>query len=109
MAGEAFDQRGYTLTSHGHSLYLNTLAERGAVGLAALLAVLAAWLCALLRNVPAAISAPIEWRAWGGAASAWMVAAIVGAVNTTLHHEHALVSMMLLGAWLSLLRRTTSR
>jgi hypothetical protein len=28
----------------------------------------------------------------------------VGLVNTTLHHEHALLSMLLLGGWLSLPR-----
>ena len=33
------DPQRYVLSSHGHSLYVNTLAERGAVGLATLLAV----------------------------------------------------------------------
>jgi hypothetical protein len=36
-----------------------------------------------------------------------MIAVIVGLVNTTLHHEHALISMVLLGGWLSYLRTSS--
>lgn len=107
--GEPFDRQRYALASHGHSLYVNTLTERGMAGLAALIAVLAAWLVALLRGVPPPDAPPIEWTAWGGAASAWLIDVIVGTVNTTLHHEHALLSMLLLGAWLSLRRAAGAR
>lgn len=104
--GEPFDAGRYALASHAHSLYVNTLAERGAVGFAALIAVLSAWLVALVRHLPAPSAPPVEWTAWGGAASAWLISVIVGTVNTTLHHEHALLSMLLLGTWLSRLRRS---
>lgn len=102
--GEPFDPGAYLFTSHGHSLYVNTLAERGLVGLAALLAVLAAWAVALLRRLPLADDPPLAWTFWGGACGAWIAAVLEGAVNTTLHHEHALLSMLLLGGWLSLSR-----
>ena len=107
--GAPFDEARYDITSHAHSLYVNTLAERGAIGFAALIAVLVAWLVALLRRIPAPAAPPAEWAAWGGAASALLISAIVGTVNTTLHHEHALVSMLLLGAWLSLGRTAAAR
>lgn len=104
--GEKFDRQSVTLSSHAHSLYLNTLAERGAAGLAVLVAVLAAWFWSLARGLPAATAPPLIWTYWGGAAFAWMIALIVGIANTTLHSEHALVSMLLLGGWLSLSRST---
>lgn len=103
--GEPFDQTRVLPQSHAHSLYMNTLTERGLSGLAILLAVLAAWAWTLVRNIPLRNDTVICWAYWGGAASAWVVTVAVGAVNTTLHHEHALVSMLLLGGWLSLRRQ----
>ena len=105
--GETRDLSGLMFSSHGHSLYLNTLVEQGLVGLAAVLAVLLLWGVELARRVPGAAAAPLEWSYWGGAAAAWMIAVIVGLVNTTLHHEHALISMLLLGGWLSYLRTSS--
>ena len=91
-------------TSHAHSLYVNTLVERGIVGLTVLLCVLSAWGWALARNMPSANDTVPRWTIWGGAFSAWLVTVLVGLVNTTLHHEHALISMLLLGGWFSLRR-----
>lgn len=107
--GERFDKDDYLYSSHAHSLYLNTLTERGAVGLAALLAVLAAWAWSLARHLPGSEASPFVWTCWGGAASAWLVSVLVGLVNTTLHHEHALLSMILLGNWLALSSRNQPR
>jgi O-antigen ligase len=104
--GEPLDLDGLMFSSHGHSLYLNTLVEQGVVGLAAVLAVLVLWAVELARRIPGSTAPPLEWSYWGGAAAAWMIAVIVGVVNTTLHHEHALISMLLLGAWLSYARST---
>lgn len=101
QAGKPYRADDYHGTSHGHSLYLNTLVERGIFGLAALVAVLAAWLVMLLRTFPAGPVDPLEWTLWGGALSAWLVSVVVGTVNTTLHHEHAILSMLLLGLWLA--------
>lgn len=89
-----------SLFPHAHSLYLNTLAERGVVGAAPLAAVLIAWLVALVRWRPARDSPQIDWLLWGSAASAWIVTCVAGLVNTTLHHEHGLLVALLLGLWL---------
>jgi len=102
--GESLDRARVLPQSHAHSLYVNTLVERGMTGLAVLLAVLGAWGWALVRHLPAAGDSPVRWTYWGGAAAAWLVAIVVGTVNTTLHHEHALVSMLLLGGWLCICR-----
>ncbi|HEY6966744.1 MAG TPA: O-antigen ligase family protein [Burkholderiales bacterium] len=104
-AGEPYDAAEYFPSSHGHSLYFTTLAERGLVGFAALAAVLLASLAALVRWRPRPGDADLACVLWGGAASAWFVTAGVGAVNTTLHHEHGLLAALLFGLWLSTLRR----
>jgi O-antigen ligase len=103
--GEPFEPEALLFTSHGHSLYVTALAERGLVGLGMLLAVLVAWAAFLVRSTPGAGAPPLHWTYWGGAAAAWIVSVLVGLVNTTLHHEHALLAMLLLGGWLSLGRR----
>ena len=99
--GEAFEKQSFLPAAHGHSLYVNTLAERGLVGLGALLAVLAAWALALVRRIPDAKAPPLVWAFWGSAAGGWIITVVVGALNTTLHHEEALLCMLLLGGWLS--------
>ncbi len=102
--GEPLDRASVLPQSHAHSLYVNTLVERGAAGIAALLAVLAAWGSALARNTPDRKASTMLWAFWGGSLAAWLVTVLVGTVNTTLHHEHALVSMLLLGGWLCIRR-----
>ena len=106
--GKAMDESRLFFTSHAHSLYVNTLAERGVVGAAVLLAVLALWAVVLVRGIPEANAPPLLWTYWGGAAGAWLTAVVVGTVNTTLHHEHALLSMLLLGGWLSIAHSSES-
>lgn len=95
------DPSRYFFFSHAHSLYLNTLAERGIAGAAAVAAVLATWLLFLTRYRPRHDSSADDALFWGCAASAWLVTVIAGTVNTTLHHEHGIVAALLLGLWLS--------
>ena len=101
--GESLDRSRVMPQAHAHNLFINTIAERGAFGLLALLAALAAWIWSL-RAIPSPGDSAIRWAYWGGALGAWMVTVLVGMVNTTLHHEHALISIMLLGGWLTLKR-----
>jgi hypothetical protein len=37
------------------------------------------------------------WAALG----AWVITVVGGVFNTTLHHEHALIAMILFGVWLA--------
>jgi O-antigen ligase len=98
---QVVDPSRRVLYTHGHNLYLNTLAERGIVGALPLFAIMIAWAVTLLRRFPAAAAGALEWVLWGGAASALFVSAGVGLVNTTLHHEHGLLAALLLGLWLA--------
>jgi O-antigen ligase len=104
-AGKDYEAARYYPYAHGHSLYVNTLAERGALNFAALLAILGATPAALWRYRPRPLDGDFAWLAWGGAASAWFVTAGVGTVNTTLHHEHGLLAALLLALWLQTLPR----
>lgn len=100
-AGKPFDERTFIVKSgHGHSLYYNTLAERGTVGFAALAAVLLAWVWRLARRYPGRGGDERGWALWGGASSAWFVTVVAGVGNTTLHSEHALLAVTFLGLWL---------
>ena len=106
-AGKPFDEKSFKVkTGHAHSLYYNTLAERGAVGFAALAAVLLAWAWTLVRRYPGRSGDDRAWALWGGALSGWLVSVFAGVGNTTLHHEHALLAMILLGLWLGDGRRS---
>jgi len=103
-AGKPYDPAQYARFPHAHSLYFNTLAERGLVGSVALAAVLVAWAVALARRRPMPRDPDRDWLYWGGAAAAWLVSAGAGLVNTTLHHEHAILAVLLLGLWLAHMR-----
>ncbi len=99
-AGKPYDAADYVRFPHGHSLYFNTLAERGTVGMAALAVVLLAWIAALLRWRPRPGDSDHATLLWGAAASAWFVTVGAGIANTTLHHEHGILAALLLGLWL---------
>lgn len=109
LAGKPFDAKQYAGTNHAHSLYVNTLAERGLVGMLALAAVLLAWAAWLVRCRPRAQDSDLDWLLWGGALSAWTITVTVGLVNTTLHHEHGILATLLLGLWLTNLPRHPHR
>jgi hypothetical protein len=42
---------------------------------------------------------------WAGSLSAWITTFGIGIVNSTFHHEHAILAMILLGLHLSFLRK----
>lgn len=93
------------LMPHAHNLYLNTLAERGLVGALPVFALLALWGWCLMTRRPRRGDGDLQWLLWGAAASAWIVTVVVGMVNTTFHHEHGLLAVLLLGLWLPLSHR----
>lgn len=103
-SGKPYVESEYGGISHAHSLYMNSLAERGLVGMTVLLSILLSWLYWLVRFAPKGNDEDLAWALWGGSFSAWFVTVGVGLVNTTLHHEHAILSVMLLGMWLAYLK-----
>jgi O-antigen ligase len=107
-AGRAPDPERYFFSSHAHGVYANALAERGAVGFAVLIVVLIAWAAFLVRYRPRRGHADAEWLLWGSALGAWVISAVAGLANTTLHHEHGMLAALLLGLWLSRLRMSAA-
>jgi O-antigen ligase len=101
VSREQKGDRYASLFPHGHSLYLNSLAERGLVGVLPLAAVLIAWPVWLVRRRPRPSDGDYDWLLWGAAAGAWLVTVLAGLVNTTLHHEHGLLAAIFLGLWLA--------
>ena len=100
--GRVFDPSRVYTSSHAHSLYLDTLAERGVVGAAALMLLISAWGVSLWRRRPR----PDEWdpygmTVWGASAAALFVMLFIGLVNTTLHNEQFAAAMLCLGGWLA--------
>ena len=98
--GRVYAPEAYSPSPHAHSLYVNTLVERGALGLGALLALLAAWAWALARKRPDFAAAGAALTLWCASFSGLVVTAGIGLVNTTLHHEHAMLALLSLTLWL---------
>lgn len=99
--GAQYVPEHYRANPHAHSLYLNLLAERGLVGAALALLPMFAGLALLLMRWPRAREPEEEWGRWIGAFSAIGATLGIGFLNTTLHHEHALLTMLLVGLWLN--------
>lgn len=100
--GEAFVPEAYLFSNHAHNVYFNTLAERGALGLGVLLGLGAAWAVLLWQRRPRAGSPDAAALAWASGVAGWSVVYVGGVFNTTLHHEHGMLSILglalLLGA-----------
>ena len=100
--GEPYSRDYYLFSSHAHNVFFNTLAERGIIGIAALLTLCFAWLAALLCRRPTADAATKEWLSWGAGLTGWLIVFGGGMFNTTLHHEHGMLAMMCLGLLLAI-------
>jgi len=98
LRGDQFSASNYVFMNHAHSLYFNTLAERGTLGIGALLFLLIAWVQSLSRRPGRGQTK--EWVRWSMAVAAGTVVVVAGIFNTTLHHEHGLLAMLLLGPWI---------
>ena len=92
--GKPYVKAEYSGAPHAHSLYINTLVERGVAGLAALLAFLGMVAWRLIRQRPDLTAGGAEVALWFGGVSAWLVTVVIGLANTTMHHEHAILAML---------------
>jgi len=93
---------GAFTSSHAHSLYLDALAERGALGAGLMMAMFLGWAVMLWRRRPAwgagAGAGSVDGALWGASLAAMLTTLIIGLVNTTLHTELAMVAVLWLGA-----------
>jgi O-antigen ligase len=102
--GEIFGPENYYFGGHAHNLYLSALVERGIVGLMVTLFFMIAWIRHLIKTFHWAKKSNNSSYLWGGSLSAWVATFGIGFVNTTFHHEHAILACLFLGIYLSYFR-----
>lgn len=108
--GVFFDPSKFQLKSnHSHSLYLTSLSERGIVGLIILINFMLAWFLLLVKSYKKLKTLPTGFAIWGGSLSAWATTFGIGFVNSTLHHEHAILALLFLGLHLGFLKESTKK
>lgn len=103
--GGTYRPDDYRGSSHAHSLYFNTLAERGIVGSGVFVLALASWGIALLRKPPPLAQPRDQAFWWAASASCLGIIVVAGIGNNSFHHELAILAMVVLGIWLSLSRQ----
>jgi O-antigen ligase len=104
--GVPFDPTNYRLdVGHSHSIYLTSLVERGVVGFAVLIVFMGSWLLTLIKSYTRLKNSTQGSYIWGASLSAWIVTYGVGFVNSTFHHEHAILALLFLGLHLGYLKR----
>jgi O-antigen ligase len=102
--GEKFNSNDYLFPGHSHSIYLSALVERGVVGLLITIIFMIFWLKHLIRTYNFTKKKIEASYLWTGSLSAWVATFGIGFVNTTFHHEHAILACLFLGLYLSYTR-----
>ena len=102
--GGKFNKDNYYLAGHSHNLYLTALVERGIIGLFVTFFFMIAWFKQLMQTFYWAKKIKQASYLWAGSFSAWFATFGIGLVNTTFHHEHAMLACILLGLYLSYTR-----
>jgi O-antigen ligase len=96
-----FEANNYSFPGHSHNLYLTALVERGIVGLIVTFLFMGFWLKQLIINYKSELKSEKSARLWVGSLSAWVATFGIGLVNTTFHHEHAILACIFIGLYAS--------
>jgi O-antigen ligase len=104
--GETFDEKDFALHwGHAHNIYLSNLVDRGILGLIIFLNFSFIWLITLINSYKKYNQDPRAMLFIMGSFSAWTTIFGIGFVNTTFHHENALLALFFLALHLSYLRQ----
>ncbi len=104
--GETFDEKDFALQwGHAHNIYLSNLVDRGILGLIIFLNFMLIWLITLINSYKKYNQDSEGMLFIMGSFSAWTTIFGIGLVNTTFHHENALLALFFLGLHLSYLRQ----
>jgi O-antigen ligase len=103
--GEKFNPNNYWFPGHSHNLYLSALVERGILGLFMTLIFMLFWFRHIVKTYTWAVKSQDSIRLWSASLSAWVAIFGIGVVNTTFHHEHAILACLFLGIYLSYTRQ----
>lgn len=107
-SGQIYKADNYFYAGHSHNVYLTILVERGILGLSTFMLIILAWGSQLLRSYQNFRNND-QLLIWGASLSAFIVASGIGMVNTTIHHEHGLLTALCLGIFLAAKRRTKNQ
>ena len=103
--GETFNIESFSpVFSHPHNIYLSNLVDRGIFGLITFLSFMAIWLIILIKSYKKYNQDSKAMLFIMGSFSAWSTIFGIGFVNTTFHHENALLALFFLGLHLNYLR-----
>ena len=91
--------------NHPHNIYLSNLVDRGIFGFIIFLSFMFIWLITLINSYKKFNHNPKAMLFIMGSFSAWMSIFGIGFVNTTFHHENALLALFFLSLHLSFLRQ----
>ncbi|MGY6277698.1 O-antigen ligase family protein [Methylomonas sp. MgM2] len=97
--GKNYAEGQYMTASHPHNFYLSLLVEQGIFGLTITLSVMGRVGYLLFKSRPEASDSNSYWCGWLAAFGAVQVVLVNGLLNTTLHHEHGLLTLLLIGMW----------
>ncbi len=103
--GKPFAEGDYLPYAHVHNFYLSLLAEQGLFGFSVTLLVLGRIGFLLYKHRPLLEDSDDYWCAWLAAFGAMQIVLINGMLNTTLHTEHGLLTLLLIGLWWSSLEQ----
>ena len=104
--GETFNAGDFLLEAgHPHNIYLANLVDRGILGLIIFLSFMAIWLITLIKSYRKYNQDSKAMLFIMGSFSAWVSIFGIGFVNTTFHHENALLALFFLGLHLNYLRQ----
>jgi len=90
---------------HPHNIYLSNLVDRGILGFITFLSFMSIWLITLIKSYKKFNQDSKAILFIMGSFSAWTTIFGIGFVNTTFHHENALLALFFLGLHLNYLRQ----
>jgi len=104
--GEKFNAEEFALQwGHPHNIYLSNLVDRGILGFIAFLSFMFIWLITLIKSYKKFNQDSKAMLFIMGSFSAWTTIFGIGFVNTTFHHENALLALFFLSLHLNYLRQ----
>ena len=104
--GETFNAEDFALQwGHPHNIYLSNLVDRGILGFITFLSFMSIWLIILIKSYKKFNQDSKAMLFIMGSFSAWTTIFGIGFVNTTFHHENALLALFFLSLHLNYLRQ----
>jgi O-antigen ligase len=95
---EIFDEKKYCLTvGHAHNLYLQALLERGFLGFSSIILFAILWVKEIILSYKRKKSTDLNNMTLYASISTFLGIFGIGLVNSTLHHENAILALLIIG------------